>query len=294
MTNVLIPFIIFYYNILEFGGGFVEIIEQYICGKSVLSVKNEDALLLTYDFIAVVDGVSAKNGRLFDGLTGGKMAADRVCAAVMLFDKNISAKEAVEKITQSVSELYQENEPKGAAAACAIIFSKARNEIWSVGDCQCLINGELFSHEKEIDRINSDIRSLVLQIAKQEGKTEKELLENDVGRDFIMPILEKQHIFANKTGKFSYGVFNGEPVPDEHIVIHKVKSGDEIVLASDGYPYLKETLEESERLLKEELKNNPLCDGEYRSTKGKAEDNISFDDRTYVRFRVSESEPDMV
>ena len=37
---------------------------------------------------------------------------------------------------------------------------------------------------------------------------------------------------------------------------------------------------------KEELEKNPLCDGEYRSTKGKAEDNISFDDRTYIRFRV--------
>ena len=65
-----------------------------------------------------------------------------------------------------------------------------------------------------------------------------------------------------------------------------MKAGDEIVLASDGYPYLKESLEESERLLKAELTNNPLCDREYRSTKGKAEDNISFDDRTYIRFKV--------
>ena len=264
----------------------MEIIEQYICGKKLISVKNEDALLITYDFIAVVDGVSAKNGRLFDGLTGGKMAACKVCEAVVLFDKNISAKEAVEKITRKISEFYEDDEPKGAAAACAIIFSKARNEIWSVGDCQCLINGELFTHEKEIDRINSDVRSLVLQMAKQEGKTEKELLENDIGREFIMPILEQQHIFANKTGRFSYGVLNGTTVPEEHIIIHKVNAGDEIVLASDGYPYLKDTLAESERLLKEELENNPLCDGVYRSTKGKAEDNISFDDRTYIRFRV--------
>lgn len=264
----------------------MEIIEQYICGKKAMHIKNEDALLITYNFIAVIDGVSAKNGRLFEGLTGGKMAADKVCEAIVLFDENITAKEAVDKITQKVSEVYEENEPKGAAAAGAIIFSKARNEIWSVGDCQCLINGEVFTHEKEIDKINSDMRALVLQMEKQEGKTEKELLKDDVGRKFILPVLEKQHIFANKTGRFSYGVFNGTPVPDEHIVIHKVKQGDEIVLASDGYPYLKSTFAESERLLKEELETNPLCDGEYRSTKGKAEDNISFDDRTYIRFKV--------
>lgn len=274
------------YNISGFGGDFVEIIEHFICGKKVLNIKNEDALLITYNFIAVIDGVTAKKGRLFDGVTGGRRATEKVCEAITLFDEYITAKEAVEKITRAVSELYKDNEVKGAAAAGAIIFSKARNEIWSVGDCQCLINGELFTHEKEIDKINSGIRALVLQMAKQEGKTEKELLENDVGREFILPILEKQHLFANKTGVFSYGIFNGEPVPEEHIVIHKVNKGDEVVLASDGYPFLRETLAESERLLKEELENNPLCDGEYRSTKGKAEDNISFDDRTYIRFKV--------
>lgn len=264
----------------------MEIIEDFICGKKVEDLKNEDFLHITNDFIAVVDGVSAKNGRLFDGVTGGRRAAEKVCEAIVVLDKKACAEEAVEKITQAVAELYEENEPKGAAAAGAIIFSRARNEIWSVGDCQCLINGELFSHEKEIDRINSDMRALVLGMAKREGKTQEELLQKDVGREFIMPILENQHIFANKTGRFSYGVLNGTPVPDEHIIIHKVKAGDEIVLASDGYPYLKETLEESEKLLKEELINNPLCDGEYRSTKGKAEDNISFDDRTYIRFKV--------
>jgi glycerophosphoryl diester phosphodiesterase len=264
----------------------VEIIESFTCGKKAMFSKNEDLLLITYDFIAVVDGVSAKNGRLFEGVTGGRKAADKICETIVLLDKNATAKEAVEKITRGVAELYEENEPKGAAAAGAIIFSKERNEIWSVGDCQCLINGELFTHEKEIDKINSDMRALVLQMAKQEGKTEKELLENDVGREFILPILEKQHLFANKTGVFSYGVFNGEPVPEAHIVIHKVNKGEEVVLASDGSPFLRETLAESERLLKEELENNPLCDGKYRSTKGKAEDNISFDDRTYIRFKV--------
>ena len=272
----------------------MEIIESFTCGKKAMFSKNEDLLLITYDFIAVVDGVSAKNGRLFEGETGGRKAADKICETIVLLDKNATAKEAVEKITRGVAELYEENEPKGAAAAGAIIFSKERNEIWSVGDCQCLINGRLFSHEKEIDRINSDVRTLILEMAKREGKAQEELLKNDLGRAFIMPILENQHILANKTGRFSYGVFNGTQIPDEHIVIHKVKEGDEVVLASDGYPYLRGTLEESERLLKEELINNPLCDGEYRSTKGKAEDNISFDDRTYIRFRVSESEPNMV
>ena len=251
-----------------------------------MHTKNEDALLITCNFIAVIDGVTAKNARAFDGMTGGRKACEKICEAISAFDEGITAREAVDKITEKISELYEKDEPKGAAAAGAIIFSKAKNEIWSIGDCQCLVNGKLFAHEKEIDRINADVRALVLEMAKREGKTQEELLENDMGREFIMPILEKQHIFANKTGRFSYGIFNGTPVPDEHIIIHKVNVGDEIVLASDGYPYLKETLEESEKLLKEELINNPLCDGKYRSTKGKMKENISFDDRAYIRFKV--------
>lgn len=264
----------------------MEIIESFVQGKKAEDFKNEDLLLITYDFIAVVDGVSAKNGRIFNGFTGGRAAADKVCEAIVLLDKNATAKQATEKITQAIAELYEKDEPKGAAAAGAIIFSKERNEIWSVGDCQCLINGKLFSHEKEVDRINSDVRALVLEMAKREGKTQEELLKNDLGRYFIMPILENQHIFANKTGRFSYGVLNGTPVPDEHIIIHKVKSGDEIVLASDGYPKLFATLSESEEYLEKMLKENPLCIGEFRSTKGLQKGCSSFDDRTYIRFKV--------
>lgn len=264
----------------------MEIIENFICGKKAETFKNEDLLLITYDFIAVVDGVSAKNGRLFDGFTGGRAAADKVCEALVILDKNATVKEAVEKITKAIAELYEKDEPKGAAAAGAIIFSRERNEIWSIGDCQCLINGELFAHEKEIDRINSDVRALILEMAKRDGKTQAELQEKDVGREFIMPILENQHIFANKTGRFSYGVFNGEPVPDEHIIVHKVKSGDEIVLASDGYPRLFATLSESEDYLEKTLEENPLCSGEFCSTKGLQKGCSSFDDRTYIRFKV--------
>lgn len=264
----------------------MEIIEKFICGKKSDSELNEDKLIITHDFIGVIDGVSQKNARFFDGVTGGKKAADTVCEAICHLDKNATAGEATNIISKAVAGIYEAGEPMGVAAAGAIIFSRVRNEIWSVGDCQCIINGEFFGHEKEIDRINSDVRALVLEMAKRKGKTLEELTEKDVGREFIMPLLENQHIFANSTGRFSYGVFNGTPVPQEHIVVHKVKAGDEVVLSSDGYPYLKGTLEESETLLKAELENNPLCDGEYRSTKGIAKGNTSFDDRTYIRFKV--------
>ena len=267
-------------------GGILQIIERFIEGKSKNELLCEDALLITYDFIAVVDGVTGKTNRIFDGLSGGKAAALKVCECIENLDADIDCYTAVEKITESIKSLYEENESVGAAAAGAIIFSKAKNEIWSVGDCQCIVNGKLFTHEKEIDILLSEVRSLVLEAEKRKGKTIQELKNNDPGREFILPLLKCQHIFANTDGEFSYGVFNGDKIPENKITVYNVNEGDEIVFASDGYPHLKNSLEESERLLAEEIKNNPLCDGEFCSTKGLAEGNFSFDDRTYIRFKV--------
>lgn len=274
------------YNIFQSGGDDVEIIEKFVDGKKSDPVLCEDLIFVSENFIAVVDGVTSKNQKSYNGLAGGRAAAEKVCETVSRLKADADVFSAVAEITKNIANLYETNEEKGSVAASAIIYSDYYKEIWSIGDCQCIINGEFFSHEKEIDRVNSEMRSLILELHRRSGKTDEDFLQNDVGREFIMPVLQNQHIFANATGKYSYGILNGTTVPEEHIVVHKVKSGDEIVLASDGYPYLKETLEESEKLLREELKNNPLCDKGYVSTKGISKGNKSFDDRAYIRFKV--------
>ncbi len=264
----------------------MEIVEVFTKGKAQEESLNEDMLFYNDCYIAVVDGVTAKDDTLFNGKTGGRAAAETICEAIAGFESDTDVFFAVELMTESVRTLYDENTPQGSAAAGAIIYSKHRKEIWSIGDCQCIINGEFFSHEKEIDRIVSDMRALVLEISRREGATDTELAENDVGRQFILPVIKKQRIFANSDGKFSYGVINGSKVHHKDIVIYKLKSGDEVVLASDGYPKLCTSLTESEEKLQKEIKNNPLCDGDYRSTKGIKKDCSSFDDRTYIRFKV--------
>ncbi len=264
----------------------MKILEQFIKGKSPDESLCEDKYFYNENFIVVADGVTAKDDTRYDGETGGRVAARLVCEAVSAFYYDIDVFQAVDIMTRKVGALYDEKVGTRSAATSVIIFSKYRNEIWSIGDCQCIINGELFTHSKEIDRIVSDMRSLVLEIARREGSSFDELTQNDVGREFILPVIKKQRIFANSEGRFSYGVIDGNKVHKKDIVIHKVKSGDEVVLASDGYPELCTTLKESEEKLQQELKINPLCDGDYRSTKGLQENNVSFDDRTYVRFIV--------
>ena len=209
-----------------------------------------------------------------------------MCECVRDFPEHIDVHEAVTLLTDSVASLYTEGKPPCCAAASVIIYSRTKNEIWSIGDCQCFINDKFYSHEKQIDGIVSAVRSLVIEMARKEGMTDDEIAENDVGREFILPVIKKQQMFANSCGVFSYGVINGGQVNKKDIEIHKVEKGDEIVLASDGYPELLRTLEKSEKRLEEEIARNPLCCDGFRSTKGIQKNCTSFDDRTYIRFRI--------
>ena len=264
----------------------MKVFEQFIKGKKNNQAFCEDALFVSEDFIAVVDGVTAKTDTLFNGKTGGRAAAEKICEAISRFPKDMTLDDAVEILTAYVNSLYSDGVPFGSAAASVIIYSNFHKEIWSVGDCQCYINDEFYSHNKEIDSIVSDMRALVLEMNRRQGMTDEDFLHNDPGREFVLPVIKNLQIFANAGGKFSYGVINGAKIQKEDMIVHKVKAGDEIVLASDGYPKLMRTLAESEKLLQKEILNNPLCDKDFRSTKGVQKDSLSFDDRTYIRFRV--------
>jgi len=69
--------------------------------------------------------------------------------------------------------------------------------------------------------------------------------------------------------------------------MHKIKIADtvkQIVISSDGYPFLKPTLQESEKMLATLIKEDPLLYKKFKSTKGIVKTNYSYDDRTYVRF----------
>lgn len=264
----------------------MKIIEQLIKGKSVDQALCEDRLLITDDFIAVVDGVTAKSSQTFNGKSGGIAAAEVICNAIENFPLDISVENATQLLTEAVAGLYSKGEEKGSAAAGVIILSLFRNEIWSIGDCQCIINGEKHLHEKEIDLLISQRRADFIKNAIENGATEEDFLKNDTGREYILPAIKEQQKHANTLGELGYAVINGTPIPQELIVVYKVKQGDAIVLASDGYPFLCDTLEESEYLLEKELSQNPLCYKNYKSTKGIKDGNLSFDDRTYIKIII--------
>ena len=117
-----------------------------------------------------------------------------------------------------------------------------------------------------------------------EGHTVEELCRNDIARPVIIPHM----IETMRNQNVTYSVVDGFPIDRRHVrTITLDFQPYEIVLASDGYPFLYPTLEESEAALQHQRKEDPLNIGpNFQATKAFHPDNNSFDDRTYIRFKV--------
>ena len=146
-----------------------------------------------------------------------------------------------------------------------------------VGDCQALIGGKLYENGKPYEQ----------EIAEKRVDLIKEGMLPAEARRQIEPLLVEAMLSGqNKT----YTVIDGFPIYREGVKVVSVSSSEtvsassEIVLASDGYPFLKPTLAESEEALANQIANDPQNISSFIATKGLVEGNKSFDDRTYIRF----------
>lgn len=271
--------------------------ECFLKGKKSPS-SNEDGIIITSDFAAIIDGATAKSNFEMNGKKTGRLAMELALEAIRKFPKDIDAKEAITRITNEIYNFYVEHhlldelkdQPGKRFTANGVIYSYARNEVWQVGDCQCIIGDLYSSNEKEIDGIMANARSAFNEVALANGMaTMQSLAEQDLGRDFIAPFLSRQAILQNNPDKnqhYAFPVFDGFPVNMEQVNIFPVGKVKEIILSSDGYPRLFSTLRESECYLMNILKNDPLCMRQYKSTKGINNGNCSFDDRAYLRISL--------
>ena len=269
----------------------MKIIEQSVIGKTN-EEKCEDGIIVTDDFVAVIDGSTSKAPFSFHhGITNGKLCMNVVKSYISSMPGDISMDRFCNLITGYINFMYKryganigilEKEPTFRMTASAVIYSRVRSEIWMIGDCQCMINGELFENPKPYEEPIAEMRAGYNKLMLQLGKTKEELMEHDEGRDHIMPFLIKGCIYQNKT----YSVIDGFSIPLDKVRVIPVPADSEVVLASDGYPFLKGTLNESEESLRHLVSEDPLCINEYQATKGLKPGNSSFDDRAYIRFKA--------
>jgi len=288
----------------------MKIIESSIKGKKSPEAC-EDGMVVTDDFIAVIDGSTSKTPKhLNSDMKNGRYAmmliteyireelkadasADDFCQGVTAYIYN----KVYEKL--GVEERLKEH-PEERLTASAILYSRTRNEVWMVGDCQAIIAGKLYENGKPYEE----------KIARKRVELIEQGLSPAEARKQIEPLLIKAMLSGQNQ---TYTVIDGFPIYREGVKVVSVSdscsvqdsvpasdsvpcsdsvsasgtipsSSSEIVLASDGYPFLKPTLAASEAALAEQIANDPQNIHSFIATKGIVEGNKSFDDRTYIRF----------
>ena len=295
---------------------FMKIIESSIIGKKSQEAC-EDGMVVTDDFIAVIDGSTSKTPKhLNPDMKNGRYAmmliseyireelktdasVDEFCQGVTAYIYN----KVYEKL--GVEERLKEH-PEERLTASAILYSRTRNEVWMVGDCQAIIAGKLYENGKPYEE----------KIARKRVELIAQGLSPAEARKQIEPLLIEAMLSGQNQ---TYTVIDGFPIYREGVKVVSVSdscsvqdsvsssdscsvqdpvscsgsasasdtipsSSSEIVLASDGYPFLKPTLAASETALAEQIANDPQNIHSFIATKGIVEGNKSFDDRTYIRF----------
>ena len=256
----------------------------------------EDGIAVGADFAAVVDGSTSKGSLRVGGKTSGRLAMEILTDAVANdLAPTDDMRQAADKLTARVRRFYEANglcdealrHPENRLTASLVVYSARRHEVWFMGDCQCRFGGTTYTHPKPTDSLLSAMRCSILRHLVSKGHSIAALQARDLGREWIWPFLKDQCAFQNATdaGPFGYAVIDGFP-PRTDLMrrLPLPESLSELVLASDGYPVVCDTLEASERELSRLLAEDPLCMGEHPSTKGLKPGNTSFDDRTYLRL----------
>lgn len=266
--------------------------EQFIVGKDGRSRICGDALYQGEHFMAVIDGATPKGKRRWDGKPGHVYVSELLQRGMEQLPPESTAQEAIAYLNEQIRQAYQREgidfstlPPEEQLQASIIIYSVARREVWSFGDCKLRINTENYDHTKEVDNLLSGLRAFCVEAAKLNGDAGQAEGE-DYGRQKILPFLKVQNLFANTDYSFGYDVLNGGAIRAERVKVYAIQRGDHVVMASDGYPKLFDTLSESEAYLRDALRKDRECIYLLRGTKGVAPENESYDDRTFLSFVV--------
>lgn len=279
----------------------MKIIEYFTEAKNP-KAKNEDGLVITKDFIAVIDGSTSKSSqRLSHCSSNGRYCMRIVSNYIRHAPANMTIEAFCRGVTTAVAKHYPKRKqelytthPEERMAASVAIYSRLQRQIWLIGDCQCLIGKTAKQHNatgftfidnpKPYEAKLSNMRAEKIKALLSTGEaTEEELLRHDIARECIIPVMLEEMKNQNK----SFSLIDGFP-----IAVNKVKvvaldfEPWAVVLATDGYPKLFPTLAESEAALEKQRKDDPLNIGFFRATKAFGVGLNSFDDRTYIRFEV--------
>lgn len=267
--------------------------QTYICSKYGTDEPCGDKVVDSKHFIAIVDGATPKGERLWDHMRGDVFVSKILSEAIQNLAPMVDAQSAIEEINHAVREQYEINgvdfeklASEERLQASVLIYSVSRREVWSFGDCMLRITQKSYHNLKKGDIMLSDLRAFCIEAAALKKLDISREDGIDYGREKIMPFLKELTLFANSGQSFGYDVINGGDILKERVKVYAVQPGDHVIMASDGYPKLFDTLKETEEYLQAALRDDPNCVGKLRGTKGICKGAVSYDDRCFISFTV--------
>ena len=157
------------------------IIEQSLIAKNPKK-KSEDGLVVTRDFIAVIDGSTSKASRRYSlFMSNGRYAMKIISRYIRKMPADISSHQFCLGVTRAVNKHYGKkrlaelvDHPEERMTASVVVFSRLRREIWMIGDCQCLLDGELLENPKPYEQTLAEMRAAKMRELLALGKTQEE------------------------------------------------------------------------------------------------------------------------
>jgi hypothetical protein len=270
----------------------LDVIESFVAGKSE-TVACEDIVVATDDHAAVVDGGTDLSGARFAGKAGGLFAAEVVADQIKGAPRDLDATSFVAQLTDALARavraehgaLGPDTLPPCASFVCV---SVARRQVWRVGDCTAVVDGTPHYGGKLVDDAAYSFRAALTAALLAGGTPLATVLADDPGTQACRPLYDIQQNLGNQLGRWGYGVVNGTPVPDDLVEVFDLPADEcEIILASDGYPEVLPTLDETERRLHDLLAADPAAVGPlWRVGKSLRPGYASMDDRSFLRLRL--------
>lgn len=251
-----------------------------------------DRLVISPNVVAVIDGSTPKPWELgapFDGPTIADQLARAIekCAADRT--QNETPISWPRQLTAAVAALGHPASRPSRTRGCATVAILDGNEriVWRIGDPWVMIDETIHPPRRSSESSIARRRAQLISAKLQGGTSIAEVRHNDPSRVEILGDLQRLSEKRNDPCGLGYGAIDGLPVPGVHVEAIELPSTEcEVVLATDGYPEIYSTLEETERRLQDRLLHDPLLIDSPPQTKGVAEGAESYDDRTYVRCIV--------
>lgn len=167
-------------------------VESTSIGKT--TGHNDDGIYIGENFAAVIDGVSSKstvevNGKkvnIANIIIEALEKLDRPSAPV--YAKTLSFEEFVEYINMYIRKYCQTinisltDTPLEATAA---IYSKYYNQIWIIGDCRAIYDGNVISNDLKIDEVYTDLRVKIINELLNSGYRAEKLWKEDISKKII-------------------------------------------------------------------------------------------------------------